>query len=144
MQQRNKVKRDRTVQIFTASEVAEYEYCPLVWWYEKYDPLIETGTEELFAHLVAMEHEYGAQAIAIPEYQVIEQLLVRRGAFEADGQQRAEYAEQDEQAAEMEAERTDLSSASNKMRKLRSFALITLAIAVVLLVVSFLSTFLLR
>lgn len=144
MQQRNKVKRDRAMQIFTASEVAEYEYCPLVWWYEKYDPLVETGTEELFAHLVTMEHEYGAQAIAIPEYQVIEQLLVRRGAFEADGQQRAEYAEQDEQAAEMEAERTDLSSTSNKMRKLQSFALITLAIAVVLLVVSFLGIFLLR
>ncbi len=144
MQQRHKVKRDKAVPIFTASEVAEYEYCPLVWWYEKYDPLVEAGTEELFAHLVDMEHEQGAQAIAMPEYQVIEQLLVRRGAFEADGQHRAQYAEQDETAAEMEAERTDLSSASNKMRKLQSFALITLAIAVILLVVSFLSIVFLR
>ena len=141
MQQRNKVKRDKAVQIFTASEIAEYEYCPLVWWYEKYDPLVETGTEELFAHLVAMEHEHGAQATAIPEYQVIEQLLVRRGAFEADGQQRIKHAEQDERAAEMEAERTDVSTVSNKVRKLQVFALITLAIAVALLVVSFLSIF---
>jgi hypothetical protein len=144
MQQRKKGTRDKGVQIFTASEVAEYEYCPLVWWYEKYDPLVETETEELFAHLVAMEHEHGAQATAMPEYQVIEQLLVRRGAFEADGQQRAQHAEQDEQAAEMEAERTDLSSTSNKMSRLQSLALIILVIAVVLLVVSSLSIFLLR
>jgi hypothetical protein len=145
MQQRNKVKRDKAVQVFTASEIAEYEYCPLVWWYEKYDPLVETGTEELFAHLVAMEHEHGSQATAIPEYQVIEQLLVRRGAFEADGRQRAEYAEQDESAAEMEAERADTADtagASNKMRRLQLFALMTLIIAIILLVVSFLSIFL--
>ncbi len=140
MQQRNKVKRDKAVQIFTASEVAEYEYCPLVWWYEKYDPLVETSTEELFAHLVAMEHEHGAQATAIPEYQVVEQLLVRRGAFEADG--RIERAEQDEDAAEMEAERSDLPSGHSKMRRLQLLALVTLVIAVVLLVVAFLSIFL--
>lgn len=142
MQQRNKVKHDKAVQIFTASEVAEYEYCPLVWWYEKYDPLVETDTEELFAHLVAMEHEHGAQATAIPEYQVIEQLLVRRGAFEADGQQRIEHAEQDESAAEMESERADAPNVNNKIRRLRLFALMTLVIAVVLLVLSFLSIFL--
>ncbi len=139
MQQRNKVKRDKAVPIFTASEVGEYEYCPLVWWYEKYDPLVETGTEELFAHLVAIEHEHGVQAPAIPEYQVIEQLLVRRGAFEADGQQRAEHAEQDESAAEMESERVDAPDGKDKMRRLRLFALMTLIIAVVLLVISFLS-----
>lgn len=142
MQQRNKVKRDKAVQIFTASEVGEYEYCPLVWWYEKYDPLVETGTEELFAHLVALEHEHGAQAPAIPEYQVIEQLLVRRGAFEADGQQRAERAEQDEDAADMEAERADTPDSGRKIRRLRLFALMALIIAIVLLVLSFLSIFL--
>jgi len=143
MQQKNKVKRDKAVQIFTASEVAEYEHCPLVWWYEKYEPLVETDTEELFAHLVAMEHKHGSQATAIPEYQVIEQLLVRRGAFEADGQQRrAENVEQDEDAAEMEAERADLSTTGHKARRLQLFALITLAIGLVFLALSLLSIFL--
>ncbi len=142
MQQKNKVKRDKALQIFTASEVAEYEYCPLVWWYEKYEPLVETGTEELFAHLVAMEHKHGAQATAIPEYQVIEQLLVRRGAFEADGQQKAENAEQDEDAAEMEAERSDVSTAAHKARRLQLFALISLAIGIVCLALALLGIFL--
>ncbi|GAC1367633.1 MAG: hypothetical protein NVS2B12_23860 [Ktedonobacteraceae bacterium] len=139
---RNTVKRDKAVQIFTASEVAEYEYCPLVWWYEKYDPLVETGTEELFAHLVALEHEHGSQAVAVPEYQVIEQLLVRRGAFEADGQQKAAQAEQDESAAEVEAERSDVPDVSNKIRRLQLFAIVTLGISIVLLTLAFLGIFL--
>jgi hypothetical protein len=142
MQQKNNVKRDKAMQIFTASEVAEYEYCPLVWWYEKYEPQVETGTEELFAHLVAMEHKYGSQATAIPEYQVIEQLLVRRGAFEADGQQRAKRAERDSGTTEIETERSDTPTIRNKVRRLQLFALVTLAIAIILLALSFLGTFL--
>lgn len=142
MQPKNNIRRNKAVQIFTASEIAEYEYCPLVWWYEKYEPLVETGTEELFAHLVAMEHKHGSQATAIPEYQVIEQLLVRRGAFEADGQRRAEQAERDEGAAEMVAERSDAPAVSNKLRKLQLFALASLATAVILFILSFLSTLL--
>src|SRR5258708_12168825 len=68
--------------LFTASEVAEFEYCPLVWWHEQFEPLAQAGNEELFARLVELEHEHGAQAPALPEYRMVEQLLLRRGAFE--------------------------------------------------------------
>lgn len=95
---------------YTAKEVAQYEYCPLVWWHEQHDPAVRAPNEELFAEMVAIEHEFGAQAPNIPDYQVIEQILVRRGAFEEDfratqqlddpyqytegGKDREEYAEE--------------------------------------------------
>ena len=50
MQQSSQTQQRR----FTASEVAEYEYCPLVWWHEQYEPLSKADTEELFARLVEM------------------------------------------------------------------------------------------
>src|SRR5437763_14904275 len=81
--QQSQIKRQR---LFTASEVAEFEYCPLVWWHEQYEPLAQVDTEELFAHLVELEQEHGAQAPALPEYQMVEQLLLRKGAFE-EGQE---------------------------------------------------------
>jgi hypothetical protein len=79
--------------IFTASEVAEFEYCPLVWWHEQFEPWVHAESEELFARLVELEHEQGAQAPALPEYRMIEQLLLRRGAFEQGSQQPPEHAE---------------------------------------------------
>lgn len=72
--------------IFTASEIGEYEYCPLAWWYARYEPHVDIDTEELFAELVEIEQAHGPQAPALPEYQFIEQLLLQRGAFE-EGQQ---------------------------------------------------------
>jgi hypothetical protein len=79
--------------MFTASEVAEFEYCPLVWWHEQFEPWVQAESEELFARLVELEHEQGAQAPALPEYRMIEQLLLRRGAFEQSSQQPPEHAE---------------------------------------------------
>ena len=79
---------------FTASEVAEFEYCPLVWWHEQFEPLSKADTEELFARLVELEHEYGPQATALPEYDTIEKLLLRAGAFDAGRQQHADHAEE--------------------------------------------------
>src|SRR5712691_10845534 len=91
MQQRHQsqIKRQR---FFTASEVAEFEYCPLVWWHQQFEPMAEADTEELFARLVELEHEHDSQAPALPEYQVVEQLLVRKGAFDEGRQQHLEHA----------------------------------------------------
>jgi hypothetical protein len=80
--------------VFTASEVGEYEYCPLAWWYARYEPHVDIDTEELFADLVEMEHAHGSQAPALPEYQFIEQLLLQRGAFEEGRRQHSEHAQQ--------------------------------------------------
>lgn len=78
---------------FTASEVAEFEYCPLAWWHEQFEPWAHAESDELFARLVELEHEHGAQAPALPEYRLIEQLLLRRGAFEEGRRQHEEHAE---------------------------------------------------
>ncbi len=86
MQQRQHTQSKQ--RLFTASEVAEFEYCPLVWWHEQFEPLAQAGNEELFARLVELEHEHGAQAPALPEYKVVEQLLLRSGAFEEGRQKR--------------------------------------------------------
>jgi hypothetical protein len=86
--------------LFAASEVAEFEYCPLAWWYERFEPIAQADTEEQFARLVELEHEHGSQAPALPEYQVIEQLLMRKGAFDEGRQQHMEHAEEVEEAAE--------------------------------------------
>src|SRR5436309_13680228 len=92
MQQRHQtLSRHR---LFTASEVAQFEYCPLVWWHEQFEPLAQAGNEELFARMVELEYEHGAQAIALPEYQMIEQLLLRRRAFEEGRQQHLTHADE--------------------------------------------------
>ena len=80
-QSRQQHKLSQSQRIFTASEVAEYEYCPLTWWYEQYESFVTADTEELFAHTVALEHAHGPQATTLPEYQMIEQLLLRRVIF---------------------------------------------------------------
>ena len=113
---------------FTASEVAEFDYCPLVWWYEQYEQAVQADTEDLFARLVELEHEHETQAPALPEYQMIEQLLLRRGAFEGEEQQAAEY---DEAFEEQEhEERTISPDTSGISRRLLFIAAITAIIGV--------------
>ncbi|MBX5452240.1 hypothetical protein [Thermogemmatispora sp.] len=85
---------------FTASEVAAFEYCPLAWWHEQYEPAAQADTEELFARMVELEHEHGPQATALPEYQLHERLLLRRGAFDTGQEQHREHAEALEEAYE--------------------------------------------
>src|SRR5713101_5099707 len=97
MQQSSQARQRR----FTASEVAEFEYCPLVWWHEQFEPLAKADTEELFARLVELEHEHGPQATVLPEYDAIEKLLLRAGAFDEGRQQHADHAEE---VAEIEEE----------------------------------------
>jgi hypothetical protein len=83
----------KQTRIFTASEVAEFEYCALVWWHEQFEPWAQEESEALFARLVELEHEHNAQAPGLPEYRMIEQLLLRRGAFEEGRRQHQEHAE---------------------------------------------------
>ena len=119
---------------FTASEVAEFEYCPLAWWYEQFDPMAQADTEELFAYLVELEHESGPQAPALPEYQVVEQLLLRRGAFDEGREQHREHAEE---VAEIEEERRVVARPKGNTRTIALIALVILVLAILLIVTAF-------
>jgi len=129
MQQRqqSQTKRQR---LFTASEVAEFEYCPLVWWHEQYEPLAQVDTEDLFAHLVELEQEHGTQAPALPEYQMVEQLLLRKGAFEEGQQQHLEHAEEVE---EVQEEHITTARTTGKLRILALIAIVALVLALLLI-----------
>lgn len=134
MQQRQQT-HDKRQRLFTASEVAEFEYCPLVWWHQQFEPLAEADTEELFARLVELEHENGTQAPALPEYQMVEQLLVRKGAFDEGRQQHQEHAEEVE---EIQEERVVAIRRSATTRILGLVAAVILVLAVLLIVAAIL------
>jgi L-fucose isomerase-like protein len=121
--------------LFTASEVAEFEYCPLVWWHEQFEPLAQADNEELFARLVELEHEHGAQAPALPEYRMVEQLLLRRGAFEEGQRQHLDHAEDVE---EMREEARRGVRATGRMRVITVIAVIMVCLALALIVASIL------
>ena len=125
--------REPAQRVFTASEVAEFEYCPLVWWHEQFEPASHADSEELFARLVELEHDHDIQATALPEYQMIEQLLVKRGAFEVGRQQHAEHAEE---VAEIEEERVSVPMVSKFTRPLLIAVGVLVAIAVVLMLIA--------
>lgn len=132
MQQRH-VRAGNREHLFTATEVAEFEYCPLVWWFEQYEPLAQTDTEELFARLVELEEENGTEAPALPEYQVIEQLLLRQGAFDEGREQHLEHAEAVEAIDEVLEERTPTGRVRGNARLMAIVALILLVLAVLLI-----------
>ncbi len=140
MQQRGQLQH-QSQRIFTASEVAEFEYCPLTWWHEQFEPLALADTEEIFARLVELEEEHGPQAPSLPEYQVGEQLLLRRGAFEQGIQQHQEHADQ---VAEIEDERVSFVGNADAARTLGRIALIVLLLALVFIVVSIVLTLVVR
>jgi len=135
MQQQRRLQQQQyqSQRIFTASEVAEFEYCPLTWWHQQFEPLARADTEEIFARLVELEHEHGPQAPALPEYQVGEQLLLRRGAFEEGKQQHLDHADE---IAEVEAERIEVVSSGDRARTLGRVALVVLALALLLIAAS--------
>lgn len=116
--------------LFTASEVAEFEYCPLVWWHEQFEPLSQSDTEELFARLVELEHEYGQQATALPEYDMVEKLLLRAGAFEEGRQQHADHADE---VAEIEEEGRGAISTGRSSRLLTIVVAVLVVLAVLLI-----------
>jgi hypothetical protein len=114
---------------FTASEVAEFEYCPLAWWYEQYEPAAQADTETLFARMVELEHEHGPQAPALPEYQLHERLLLRRGAFESGQEHHTAHAQEIEEIQE-EARTLPLSGCGRRL----ALAAAVLLIAAILLI----------
>jgi len=113
---------------FTASEVAEFEYCPLVWWHEQFEPLARAGTEELFARLVELEHEHGPQAVTLPEYEVIELLLLRQDAFEEGREQHSEHAD------EVEEVEVQARTATRRGGRAVAVLIVVLAVLAVLLI----------
>ncbi len=117
--------------LFTASEVAQFEYCPLVWWHEQFEPLTQATNDELFAHMVELENEHGVQATTLPEYQLVEQLLLRRGAFEEGRQQHLDHAGEVE---EIEEEIRQGERAAGRSRILVVFAIVLLCLALALIV----------
>jgi len=139
MQRNQQSTQGRSEQVFTASEIGEYEYCPLAWWYARYEPHVEIDTEELFAELVEMEQAYGPQAPALPEYQFIEQLLVQRGAFEEGQQQESEH---DKQIAvltdleELAEERQGETGIAGQIVQLRVIIVTLIVLAIVFLVMA--------
>lgn len=131
MQQRRRSQPKQ--RLFTASEVAQFEYCPLVWWHEQFEPLAQASNEELFAHMVELEHEHGVQATTLPEYQMVEQLLLRRGAFEEGRQQHLDHAGEVE---EIEEEIRKGEVAAGRSRLLVVIAIFLLCLALALVVVA--------
>ncbi|MDQ2714214.1 MAG: hypothetical protein M3Z08_04835 [Chloroflexota bacterium] len=127
MQQRHQTQEHE--RLFTASEVAEFEYCPLVWWHEQYEQYAQANNEELFARMVELEHDHGPQAPALPEYQMLERLLLRRGAFEEGRELHLEHAQEVEEAQE-EGHGVAI---SGHMRQLTVAVIVLLVIAIVLI-----------
>ncbi len=123
--------------VFNATEVASYDYCPLVWWNEQYEPLVHTDNEELFATLVELENEHGNAAPTLPEYQVIEQILIRRGAFNSAG----EPVEPDEDLVDMDQQEdyNEPIITGDKLRKIQVLAVSTLTIALLFLLVAWIT-----
>ncbi|HEY7348957.1 MAG TPA: hypothetical protein VH599_11660 [Ktedonobacterales bacterium] len=74
--------------IFSASDLAQFEYCPLAWWYEEVSELAQADEEELTQRLKELEDEYESSAPALPEYQVIERLIERANLFAQGREQR--------------------------------------------------------
>ena len=121
--------------VFTASEVAEFEYCSLAWWHDQFESLAHVDTEELFAHMVELEHDHGSEAPALPEYKMVEQLLLRRGAFDEGKEQHLEHAEELE---ELEEEAQRVPTTTGRMRMLVVILVVIVLIALVLIGAAFL------
>ncbi len=126
-QQHSKTKQ----RLFTVSEVAQFEYCPLVWWHEQFEPLTQANNEELFAHLVELENEHGVQATTLPEYQMVEQLLLRRGAFEEGRQQHLDHAGEVEEI-EQEIRQGEVATGRSRVLVVIAIVLLCLALALVI------------
>jgi hypothetical protein len=120
--------------LFTASEVAEFEYCPLTWWHEQFEPWVHAENDELFARLVELEHEHATQAPALPEYRMIEQLLLQRGAFDEGRRQHQEHAEAVEDIeAEVEEEIRQAGPGAQRPRWLAIALLVLGSLALILI-----------
>lgn len=96
-------------------------------------------SEDLFARLVELEHEHGTQAPVLPEYRLIEQLLLRRGAFDEGRRQHQEHAEAVEDIEEEIEMEIASGSRSGARGRVLAIAMIVLgSLALLLLVLSLL------
>lgn len=77
--------------IFSASDVAQFEYCPLAWWYEEVNELAQAEEDELLQHLEELKRAYGPGASTDPEYQVLKRLLARARRYERGAAQHMRY-----------------------------------------------------
>ena len=77
--------------IFSASDVAQFEYCPLAWWYEEVNELAQAEEDELLHHLEELKRASGPAATADPEYQVLKRLLIRARRYERGVEQHIRY-----------------------------------------------------
>lgn len=82
--------------IFSASDVAQFEYCPLAWWYEEMNELAQAEEAELLSHLEELKRAYGPVASANPEYQVLKRLLIRARRYDQGVEQHIRYASPEE------------------------------------------------
>jgi hypothetical protein len=119
---------------FTAAELAEFVYCPLVWWYEQYEPAAQEDTETLFARMVELEQEHGPRAASLPEYQLLERLLLQRGAFDSGRERHSEHSRRVEEIRQ-EARRQPLAGCG---RALTLVAVALLVLAVLFIAAAFL------
>ncbi|GER88605.1 hypothetical protein KDW_27670 [Dictyobacter vulcani] len=131
MQQKNTKNLLAPQRLYTAKEVAQYEYCPLVWWHEQYDPAVQADNDSLFAQMVEIEQEYGSLAPEMPDYQVIEQILARRGAFYEDARRAKQFPEM-EADEELDEEYDEAVENHPKVRRLLGLAVLALGTGVVL------------
>jgi len=83
--------------------------------------------------MVELEHEHSSQAPTLPEYRMVEQLLVRREAFDEGLQQHLEHAKG---VAKIEQEHIGVPNASGTMRCLLSITLALLVVALLLIAAS--------
>lgn len=67
--------------IFSASDLAQFEYCPLAWWYEEVSELAQADQEELAERLEALEAGEASSATGLPEYEVVKRLLELANQF---------------------------------------------------------------
>ncbi len=127
-------RQQKEAHFFSATDVAEYEYCALAWWHDHFDAMGLATNTELIEHLDVLEEEYGSEATLLPEYQVAEQLLKRRGAFEVGHKQHEAHAAA---VAEIGNEPVQFSpTATRHMRRLLVIALLILLLAVLLVIAS--------
>jgi hypothetical protein len=113
--------------IFSASDLAQFEYCPLAWWYEEVSELAQADEAELAQRLEELESEYPSSASAQPEYQVIERLLERASRFAHGREQHAN------DAARRQAQQTAARAISTPVPRIFGAMVIGLVVLTVVL-----------
>jgi CRISPR-associated exonuclease Cas4 len=124
--------------LFSATDVSDYEYCSLAWWHDHFEPLALAETDDLVAHLVALEEEFENQAPLQPDYRVIEQLLKRRGAFQYEQEPHHAYSNSLAASTTSKSSLITEEARTRHTRRLFFTALLLLLLAIALIATAFL------